>query len=185
MRRARARGLAVRAALAVRHSETRRRGVRPFLQPTLRDEAHRTALRERLRPAPGSPRRGGRRRDLPRRARTRRAGEDLRRRRTDARLRLRRRRRTRDDLDGRPGQRRLQRRDRTRDVGRRAVRAMREGRRLGRSRRACTRAPRRAAAQFPRSRACRPRARVQRNGGARGRSARDLGLDSRHREGLS
>ena len=44
----------MRAALAVRHGEARRRGVRPLLQPTLRDEAHRTALRERLRPAPGS-----------------------------------------------------------------------------------------------------------------------------------
>ena len=51
--------------------------------------------------------------------------------------------------------------------------------------RACTRAPRRAPAQLPRSRARRARARVQRDGRARGRSARDLGLDSRHREGLS
>ena len=49
----------------------------------------------------------------------------------DARLRLRRRRRARDDLHGRPGPRRLQRRHRARDLRRRALRAVRARRRLG------------------------------------------------------
>ena len=39
----------VRAALAVRHGEARRRGVHPLVQPSLRDAAYRAALRERLR----------------------------------------------------------------------------------------------------------------------------------------
>ena len=60
---------------------------------------------------------------------------DLRRRAPDARLRLRRRRRAGDDVDA-LGQeeRRLQRRDRARDLGRRAVRALRARRRVGRRR---------------------------------------------------
>ena len=60
-----------------------------------------------------------------------------------------------------------------------------QGRRLGHARRACARTARRAPAQLPRPRARSARARLQCDGRARGRSARDLGLDSRHREGLS
>ena len=92
------------------------------------------ALRQRLRAAPGPARRGGRRRDLPRRARARRAGEDLRRRPADARLRLRRRRRAGDAVRTRTGRRRLQRRHGPRDLGRRALRALRARRRVGRRR---------------------------------------------------
>ena len=121
----------VRAALAVRHREARSRGVPPLVQPALRDAAHRPALRERVRAAPGSARRGRRRRDLPRIALARRAGADLRRRRADARLRLRRRRRPRDRVDARPRGRRVQRRHRPRDVRDRAVRAVRTRRRIG------------------------------------------------------
>ena len=131
MRGAGAGGRRARAAVAVRHLEARGGGVPALVQPALRHAPHRAALRERLRAAPGSARRGGRRRDLPRRALARRAGEDLRRRAADARLRVRRRRRACDDVDGRPGSRRLQRRHGTRDVGRRALRALRPRRRLG------------------------------------------------------
>ena len=77
------------AARAVRHLEARRRGVPGRLQPPLRHAARRAPLRQRLRAAAGPARRGGRRRDLPRAARGGRDGADLRRRRPDARLRLR------------------------------------------------------------------------------------------------
>ena len=80
VRGAGARGQPDRAALAVRHREARGRGVSALVQPPPRNAAHRASLRKRLRPAPGPARRGGRRRDLPRRARARRAGDDLRRR---------------------------------------------------------------------------------------------------------
>ena len=73
----------------------------------LRDEPRRPSLRQRLRAAAGSARRGGCRRDLPRTAATdRRAVPDLRRRPPDTRLRLRRRRRPRDARRGRARRRR-------------------------------------------------------------------------------
>ena len=88
-------------------------------------------------------------------------------------------------LAARTGRRRLQRRHRTRDVGRRAVRAVREGRRLGHARpsmRPRASASSSAASSIPSA----PRTSSgSARGRARGRSARDLGLDSRHREGLS
>ena len=55
---------AARAAGAIRHVEALRRGVPRHLQPALRDESRLASLRQRVRPAPGSARRGGRRRDL-------------------------------------------------------------------------------------------------------------------------
>ena len=82
-------------ACAVRRLEALRRGVPRNLEPALRHRPRLTSVRERLRPAPGAPRRGGRRRNLHGAPARRRHADDLRRRDPDARLRLRRRRRAR------------------------------------------------------------------------------------------
>ena len=81
-----------------------RRALRRALQPPLRHEPRRPALRQRVRAAPGSARRGRRRRDLLRQAHRGRDPGRLRRRQPDARLRVRRRRRRRE-----PGRARLPR----------------------------------------------------------------------------
>ena len=75
------------ADVAVRHLQVLRRAVPGPVQPALRHAPRDAALRQRVRPAPGSARRGGRGRDLLRQADVGRDAADLRRRPPDARLR--------------------------------------------------------------------------------------------------
>ena len=107
----------------VRRLEARRRGVPGRVQAARRHGTRRAPLRERLRPAAGSARRGRGRRDLLRAARGGRGADDLRRRRADARLRPRGRRRGRHARRAARFGGRLQRRHRRRDDGQRAVRS--------------------------------------------------------------
>ncbi|CAA9486118.1 MAG: UDP-glucose 4-epimerase, partial [uncultured Solirubrobacteraceae bacterium] len=88
-----ARGQRDRTDGAVRHQQVRRRGLPRPLPPALRPLHARPALRQRLRAAPGSARRGRRHRHLLRHRAGGRPRGRLRRRAPDARLRLRRRRR--------------------------------------------------------------------------------------------
>ena len=107
------------------------RPVRADLRPVVRD----APLRQRLRPPPGSARRGRRRRDVLRLSDARRPADRLRRRPPDAGLRLRRRRRRGQPRRRRPRRspRRGQHRHRTREHGARPRRRdgpARRGRRL-------------------------------------------------------
>ena len=117
-----ARGRRAPAALALRHREARGRGVPGHVESSLREPPSRAPVRERLRAAAAPEARGRRRRDLHGPAARGRRGDDLRRRRPDARLRLRRRRRRGDPRRRRAGRRRLQRRHRDGDVRQRALR---------------------------------------------------------------
>ena len=119
-----ARDRAAAPALAVRRLQGRGRELRRVLRARSRAVGVRAAAGQRLRAASGPARRGRRDRDVLRRGRS--AGhraDRVRRRRPDARLRLRRRRRRRVRRRGRePRRRLLQRRDGTRDDGARASR---------------------------------------------------------------
>ena len=174
---ARPRGPGAPADLAVRGLEARRRGVPGRLEPAARDESRRLAAGERLRAPAGGDARGRRGRDLLRPHGRGRAGADLRRRRTDSRLRLRARRRGRCARRGRPRGRRAQRRDRRRDLDQRALRHVRAGHRLRARGGARPGAAGRHPAQRDRPRASSGGARLGSATDARGRPARDLGVD--------
>ena len=156
-----------RAARALRRLEARGGGVHRGVQPALRRRARVAALRERVRAAPGSARRGRRRRDLHVRPARRQDAAHLRRRLADARLRVRRRRRRGHSRCGGARRRRVQRRHRHGDVGARAVRAHRE--RLGHRARSASR-PKRGPASC--SAACSTRR--ARSGSSAGSAERSL-----------
>jgi hypothetical protein len=120
-------------AVALRHLEEGRARL-PGVLPAVRGpRLHGVRAGQRLRPPPGSPRRGGGRRDLRVDDARGQGAEDLRRRQPDPRLRVHRRRRARVRAGDRPGVRQAgEHRHRARDQRERFVQAARDDHRVRR-----------------------------------------------------